>query len=354
MLALAGLALTLVWTEVPLSEGLSSLGKRSKLLMIPALLILLRNRREAWYAVVAFLVAQLFLLLSSWLLVLHVPVPWATSPDALSAYSVFSSYLDQSIMSAVLAAVCWHLRKLSKKRWLHFLACTTALLALINVIFVMHGRTGHAVAVTLISLSVMWALPKRWRIAAMVAPFGLVLMLNLTSVTFHNRLALVVTETTDFNGSANYSTSSGERLNYWHRSLQAIAERPLIGFGVGSWNKEYQRLDAGRGAPHTLQVRNPHQEFLLWGVEAGVVGIALLCYLLLAIRHDAQNLAAPIRHSIESTLVALVVACCFNSSLFDGAIGDFFCVTLGLLLALGWYRAPPALSTMASGAEPIR
>ena len=40
--------------------------------------------------------------------------------------------------------------------------------------------------------------------------------------------------------------------------------------------------------------------------------------------------------------------------LFDGAIGDFFCVTLGLLLALGWYRAPPALSTMASGAGPIR
>ncbi len=32
-------------------------------------------------------------------------------------------------------------------------------------------------------------------------------------------------------------SSSGERLNFWHRSVQAIAERPWSGFGVGSFNQ---------------------------------------------------------------------------------------------------------------------
>ncbi|MDP1565095.1 MAG: hypothetical protein Q8M91_10100 [Polaromonas sp.] len=30
-------------------------------------------------------------------------------------------------------------------------------------------------------------------------------------------------------------------------------------------------------------VRNPHQEFLRWGVEAGVIGLVLLCNFLLAL-----------------------------------------------------------------------
>jgi O-antigen ligase len=34
-------------------------------------------------------------------------------------------------------------------------------------------------------------------------------------------------------------------------------------------------------------------------------------------------------------LLALVIACLFNSSLYDAYIGDFFCLALGLLLAYG-------------------
>jgi O-antigen ligase len=34
-------------------------------------------------------------------------------------------------------------------------------------------------------------------------------------------------------------------------------------------------------------------------------------------------------------VVALAIACMFNSSLYDGLIGDYFCIVLGLLLGLG-------------------
>lgn len=336
LLALAGLALTLLWTEAPLADAMQSLGKRSKLLMIPLLLLLIRTRREAMLAMGAFLVTQLFLLASSWLLVLHLPVPWATDMASKTDYAVFSTYLDQSIMSCVVAALCWHLRVLTQRPALRILAVLTIVLALANTLFAMQGRTGHMVAVALVTLAVMWELPQRWRIAALLTPVLLTMGMYVSSSRFHDRLNAVATESSAFSNAGNNQTSSGERLNYWHRSLQAIAERPAYGFGIGSWNAQYRRLDAGRGAPHTQQVRNPHQEFLLWGVEAGVGGIVLLCYLLFAACKDAASMQLPVRHAVHSVVAALVVACCFNSSLFDGAIGDFFCVTLGLLLALGW------------------
>ncbi len=128
---------------------------------------------------------------------------------------------------------------------------------------------------------------------------------------------------------------SGERLNFWRRSVQAIAERPLTGFGVGSFNREYNRLDAGRGNPQTFVVRNPHQEWLLWGVEAGIGGLLLFSWLMWSMFRDARHGDPRCARATVSVLAALAVACMLNSTLFDAAIGDFFCVTIGLLLALG-------------------
>jgi O-antigen ligase len=337
---------------VSLAEAAQSLGKRSKLLLIPMLLLLVRDRKEAMLAMGAFFIAQFFLLASSWLLVLHIHIPWAKVPEFDTDYAVFSTYLDQSIMSCVVAALCWHLRELTQSPSLRVIALGTVILALTNAVFAMQGRTGHMVAIVLITLAVMWALPARWRIGALLAPLLLVLGMYATSSRFHDRFNAVATETSAFSDAGNSQTPSGERLNYWHRSLQAIAERPLYGFGVGSWNAQYRRLDAGRGAPHTLQIRNPHQEFLLWGVEAGLGGIVLLCYLMFAACKDAMSMAPPIRHAVHSVVAALVVACCFNSSLFDGAIGDFFCVTLGLLLALGWQTKQQAFPISGANTTP--
>jgi hypothetical protein len=36
-----------------------------------------------------------------------------------------------------------------------------------------------------------------------------------------------------------------------------------------------------------------------------------------------------------SVLAALAVSCLFNSSIYDDLIGDFFCLSLGVLLAYG-------------------
>lgn len=337
MLALMAFALSLFWTVAPQADALGSLLKYGKLLMVILLVVLIRDRREAIYALGSFAAAQTFLLASSWMLFAHLPVPWATSHMALTQYAVFSSYLDQGIMSAVFAALCWHLRELVPGRFGRKMAIFIALVALANVFFVLMGRSAHVISIVLISIAIMWELPKKYRFVIVLLPFLLAVGLFFASSKVRDRLTLVQTEVSAYSDQQKVNTSSGIRLDLWNTAVQAIGEHPVAGSGIGSWSTQFNRLQREKDPAH-IDIAgngNPHQEFLLWGVQLGIPGILLFTALLFSMWRDTLKMAQPYARATQSTLLALAVACLFNSSLYDAQIGDFFCVLIGLLLALG-------------------
>ena len=337
LVILAVLCASLFWTNGPLDEGLNSLGKYGKLLTIVALMTLIQTRTDAIYAMGAFLAAQTTLLLGSWALYFGIPVPWATSNMALTHYSVFSAYLDQSIMSSVTAAVFWHLRGLAPNRFMQRLAVAIAALAMVNVLFVLIGRTGHVVAIALLSLAIMWELPKKMRLAVLVLPFILVGVLSVSSTKVSERLSLVVTEVQSFSIGDQVDTSSGIRLSLWHRAVQMIAMEPVKGFGVGNWNHQYdtRQRESNPAYVNVTTKANTHQEYLQWGVQLGVPGILLFVGLMACILRDSLKMEPQFARATQSVLAAFAVTCLFNSALYDAHIGDFFCVAFGLMLALG-------------------
>ena len=330
-------------SDVDLNTAALALVKHSKLLEILLLLSLIRTAREARIGISAFAAGQTFLLLSSWLLAAGLPIVWATATGRGSQYVVFSSYLDQSIIFATTAGVFWHLR--SDKLWPPWLGGVLATAALINVFLLLIGRTGYAIAVVLISLAAMWALPKRLRLAALIAtPMIVLLFIYLGSAHVQEGLSKMLRESQSYaiQGKDEISSgwdgnSFGWRLNAWHRSIQAIQESPWSGHGVGSWTKTVKQLEGSFGTITfgTNQINNPHQEFLLWGVELGIGGIVLLLLFMIGILHDARRFETSAARSSASVLTALFIACQFNSTLYDSLIGDYFCITLGLLMALG-------------------
>ncbi len=349
LVILFAFTLSLIWTVAPLTDALSSVGKYGKLLEIILIVFLVRDAREAMCAFATFVAAQVFLLAGSWMLFFHLPVPWATSNMALTNYAVFSSYLDQSIMSGVFAAVCWHLRALFPGRFGPHFAVLAAILALCNVFFVLSGRTGHVVAILLLSSAIMWELPKRYRIVTVLLPFIFLVALSFGSSKMHQRIVEAQTEIKSFSfkkgadiatGYGAVSSSSGIRLHFWHRAVQSIGDNPILGAGAGSWASEYNRLEQREKQDYKpVQNGNPHQEYLLWGVQLGIPGIALLCGLMFSIFKDTAGMDKPYARAVQSTLLALAASCFFNASSYDALIGDFFCVLLGLLLVLG-LRSP--------------
>lgn len=335
--ALAVLAASLFWTSSPMGEALNSLGKYGKLLVVVILMLIIRTRKEAVCALVSFLALQTFLVFGSWALFWGVKLPWATSNMALTQYSVFSSYLDQGIMSATAAAVLWHVRSLLANKTARIGITVIAAIAMVNVLFVLQGRSGHVVAVALLSLAIMWELPKRFRALAVVLPFVLIGFLYLASDRVSNRLNDVISEVQTFTPSDQADTSSGIRLTLWIRASQMIAQQPLTGYGLGNWNTQYNTDQQLRNtkAPLIKTNYNTHQEYLQWGVQLGIPGLLLFLGWMACIFRDTLRMATPNSRATLSVLTAFAVACLFNSSLYDAYIGDFFCVALGLLLALG-------------------
>lgn len=337
-------AFSLIWTEVDTEFALKTFIKHAKLLGIVLLIFLIRSQREARIAVVVFITLQIFVLISSWILAADVTLPWVLNDQSATAskYVVFAeSYLDQSIMLACTASIVWHLRvDIQLPRWA---ASLVAIAALLNIFILLPGRTGYIVAFSLTALAALWALNKRAKVIALVAiPLIVAFGLYFSSGQLHQRIYQVVHETQSYSVQAETQTSSGWRLNAWQKSIQAILEEPWNGYGVGSWAPAVKRLQGANAAEvfGSDNASNPHQEYLLWGVETGVGGVLLLLAFLLAVAWDTRQFATGVRRATLSVVVALAIACCFNSSLFDDLMGDFLYVSLGLMMAMGVNQAP--------------
>lgn len=355
-------ALSLAWTEVELPIALASLLKHAKLLGIVLLIGLIRTEREARLAVLVFAAGQIFVLLSSWLLYAGIPLPWVLHEQGAQAtqntlYVVFSgSYLDQSIMFGAVAAVFWHLR--AEKLWPRSMGAGMALLALANVFLVLKGRSGYAIALTSLALAAMWAMPRRWQLLTLILTPVLVLSgLSLGSAQVQERVLKIWHESKNYAQATQQDqqdqqetqSSSGWRLNAWRRSLQAIQEQPWHGHGVGSWTPAVKRLE-GSAAERIFGAgnnSNPHQEYLLWGVELGIGGILLLCALLACVVRDARRFSTACKRATCSVAAATAMACLFNSALYDDLMGDYLCVSLGLLLALGLRQSQQNIDNIA-------
>jgi O-antigen ligase len=326
--------LSAFWSAGSLSEIIKSVTQHGNLLIIPLLLYLIRTREEALGALKVFFLGQVFLMLSSWLMYLGVPVPWAISKESGISFAVFSSYLDQSTMMGVLGALTWHFREKFDRKISRFLVPTVIFLSIGCVFFVFQGRTGHLVGAALLSAGLAWALPKRLRLAAILMPIFVVMTIGFASPKVQQRFTEVRSEVSSFSQSGDTKTSSGTRLDFWQRSLQAIAERPLLGWGAGGWNAAYDSFQV-RGPDYQPTSGNPHQEYLLWGVELGFLGIGLLIAVLIAIALESKKMSMPSQRAQQSILLAVVVSGLFNCSLYDALSGDYLCIALGLVRCLG-------------------
>ena len=344
---LAMFAASLAWTSGSQAEALNSFTKYGKLLIIPVFFVLIKTRKEALFALASFSAGQLFLVVSAWMIFINMPVPWALSQFSLSHNVIFSSYLDESLMSAVFAAVSWHLRALVPGKYGLYFAVAVCLLALGNVFFLLQGRSAHVVAILLLTLAITWQMPRRYRPVAVILPLLLLLSLYVSSTKVQTRVDELKKEVQTFSFKqgveVDSGNSSGIRLHFWHRAIQSISENPVLGSGAGSWSNEFNRLEqiSDPENPIIQPLGNPHQEYLLWGVQLGVPGILLILALMISIMKDTLPMDAQTARATQSALLALAIACLFNSSLYDAQIGDYFCVVLGLLLALGLHPQNP-------------
>ena len=327
-----------LWTHASDALMWKSINHHSTLLLIPLLYFMLKTKAEAHWALRGYVLGQLFVLASSWALFAGISLPWKSALDRNTGnqFAVFSSYLDQSIMASLFAAVLWQGRAFLAPGWQRYGVVPACLASLGCVFFLLPGRSGQLVALAMISLSVMWLLPMRVRAAALLAP--LVFMVGILAVPnpAKDRFEASWAEARAYSQGDVSPTSIGFRLEAWRSALVSIQEHPIAGTGAGSWGPQYDQIQSAAGRPNQNPTDgNPHQEFLLWGVELGLGGIVLLIGILASIFRLSLRMDVAERRATQSALLATVIACLFNCALYDALIGDYLCVTLALCLAAG-------------------
>ncbi len=341
---LGALAASLLYTSVGLEEALGVFAKYGKLLLIPAVAILIRSREQAITGMRFYFSTQCFVLISSWLLFAGLTLPWVP-PGRNALAVVYSSYLDQAILTAGFAALAWHLRADFPTRYGPRIATALAAFAALNLLFALPGRSGQLCLIGAVAIGIWWAMPRVLRPMALVAPFVAFGLAMALSSHFRQGYTVAYAEVNAYqaNPDGDSMSSAGERLNYWHKSLQIMSEKPILGHGVGTWRPQYWYVMGNKLPKRNASVRNPHQEFLFWGVQLGAAGLLLLLSWIGSMWWQARHFEPAVGRATVSLLVVFIVACMFNSALYDGLVGDYFCALLALLLTLGSY-SPPARS----------
>ena len=91
------------------------------------------------------------------------------------------------------------------------------------------------------------------------------------------------------NKDSKQLTSVGQRVEFFKKSLELIKERPILGWGTGSYAQQFCRVaisvewcQAGRF--------HPHNQFMAIGVQLGLLGVGVFLYFLLSAIENARKL----------------------------------------------------------------
>lgn len=327
--ALGWLVTSLLWTEASPDERMVNLGRHARLLVLPAVYFLLETKRDVLKVLAALVLSQFFVVCCSWLMWLGVSLPFAQTVQEASLGVVFASTLEQPVMSTLMLVIVWFLRAEIPQKWRQTAMTTLLLLTIVNVFFVMTGRTGYLVMMLAISLAIYWLLPKKFRLTAVLLPIVMALALGLVSTRFQTKMSEIKRDVFEYQ-KGNFNVSQAQRLDYWAKSLQALQDKPLIGHGVGSWRVNYLRLG---GADQVNPPSNPHQQFLLWAVEGGFIGLAFLLAIFAMIYRDSRQLDLAAQQALRATLAITILMSMMNCPLFGAGMGEFILLMMGALLA---------------------
>jgi O-antigen ligase len=345
-----------LWAHVSLAERLGGLDSFVRFLAIPLLFVQFNRSDRGMWVLAGFLASCTALLLLSAALVLW-PVlgnGWANDLGV-----PVKAYITQSVEFVLCTfGLAWYVAQAIRNRKWATGAALMALAAafLANVFYVATGRTTIVVIIVLLLVFFLHQFTRKGAFVALVAALAVGGAVWLSSPYLRMRVTGVYQEVESYR-IENAPTSSGQRLEYWRKSIGFIADAPIIGHGTGSIGELFRRSILGRTGVAGLVSTNPHNQTLTVAVQLGLIGTAVLYAMWIA--HLLFFRGARVVEWIGLVIVVQnIVGSLFNSFLFDYTEGWIYVfgvgVTGGMLLrssAIG--TTGPERSERGMAAEPL-
>jgi O-antigen ligase len=321
------------WSSAPSGDVFNTIKVYSKMLMLLMLVSTFSDkewRQRGWWG----FLAGMTLVLTSTFANIVINLPWSkTQNQGLGMdHSVFVEYVSQSVMTAVFLAFTIQRTWTAKEVRTRITWGAVSLLALFSVIFLLQGRSGLVASAIVISvMTVINITPARRWLALMLMVIALTLLVMLSPLMLE-RVQQGYKEVIQYEAFSR--TSLGLRMDMWLLALNNFWEHPLLGTGVGTYHQiaatHFSRFEA---ADLVYTVIHPHNQYLFFAMEYGVMGLMMFCWFLWRLAKTAYFSSHAERSILFATTAVLAVDSLFNVPLWYRAESYFFYAILGLLVA---------------------
>ncbi|MGB9171211.1 MAG: O-antigen ligase family protein [Bradyrhizobium sp.] len=330
-IALFALALVgTLWSDARWGMRFYAVAPTAKFLLLPLLFYHFERSQRGLWVFTAFLASCVALLAMSWLVDFYPNL--TLKAKAVASPGVFvKNYIDQSQEFALCAvALAFPIASLlrAKKIALALLLSVVALGFLANMAFVIVSRT--ALVTIPIMLAVFALLHLRWQTTLMILCAAMVAGVVAWAVSplLQEKISSIGREYRLYEDHGA-TTSVGERLEFWRKSLRFFVEAPIVGHGTGSTEGLFEQAAAGQTGIAAEVIRNPHNQTLNVAVQWGVIGIVVLYAMWFS--HLALFRGEGLFNWIGLLVVVQnIFTSLFNSHLFDFHEGWMYVLGVGV------------------------
>jgi len=319
--------ISMTWSDATVLDQWKYFYSHTRFLWLAVVYYLLRTKDRALKTLKWLIYGQIFVVCISWLMWFGIEVPLTRSP--IEKGIAFTSTLEQPVMTVLALIVLWGLRDYWTKLWGSWFLHLIILVMLLNIIFVMSGRTGYIALLIFIAIEAFRLLKGGWRLLAFLSPIILSLVFCAVSPTFSKNLMEIQSNTQSYFETQALS-SEGLRLEMWRASMHAILSKPILGYGIGSMPEVYKV----NGGMIKEPVSQPHQQYLFWWVEFGFIGLLIMLGFFFAIIKDSTKIDNEAKNTLQSTIAVLFVMGLFNCPFFGVGMGELFFLEIAAILRI--------------------
>lgn len=328
LFALAALG-TLWAVDILWATRLHSLGQVAKLLAIPVLILHFEKSGRGVWVAVGFVASCAVVLLLSWAMFINPRVMTGSSGIAGVPVKNTIAQAQEFTLCAFgsLGAAMYALSRDMKRT-----ALVLGILAfgfVTNMVFVSNSRTALVCVPILFVLFVGMFFSRRMALSLVVVAIVASFVAWNTSSYLRFRVEGALTEYQAYRAT-NAATSTGQRLEFWRKSLKFFEAAPVFGHGTGSTRALFERDAVGQTGVSAEVIANPHNQTLNVAIQWGAVGVVLLylmwiVHLRMFMGKDGLfawiGLAAVAQNFFSSLL---------NSHLFDFTEGWIYVLAVGV------------------------
>jgi len=327
----AWIAVAAVWSPGEWSAILSFLQKYLKFLLLPIFVSVLAGPSTRRKAAMAFAVAMLFTLISTYLNIWF-DLPWSrTHNQGWGAdHTVFKDYISQGIMVSLFTCLSAYWALTSKRLQTTMAWWTVAALSAVSILFLSAGRTGFLallLSTGVFSLFAFGISKRRAALALGSTLLGFVLIFN-ASPQLQQRTQQAWQEAT--NSSLANLTSMSARIEVTRFALTSAMQKPVFGHGTASF-PVLAKTYFGEGAWCSTVCPHPHNQFVFFLFEQGLIGLTLfLWYITRIVKHGLSQ--EPARRGLTLAFVAIMAANGMTHSSFWLSTESHFMILITALL----------------------